>query len=217
MMLLAIPLAMVLGDVAARCQPFGWRYSVSRFVYPRGDPRTHGYDKRFVVQATGNGRYFGRAPELVMAYGMNWPGDTARALMVRSRDGTVAEWDDVRSRVEYVPFTREHVGAWLEAYDDGLTGIDRAALATTIHDHVADLSAGRFESTDDSDPVLLSSLHYSLRGVTIVVVTALCYAAIAGALVFVLRVNLRRTDARLARQWRAEAARLGLAEPQRPG
>ena len=216
MTLLAIPLALLLGDVAARCQPFGWCYSVSRFVYPRGDPRTHGYDERFVIHATDNGRYFGRAPKFVMAYGMNWPGDRGRALMVRSRDGTVAEWDDVRSRVEHVPFTREHVGAWLEAYDVGLTGVDRAALATTIHDHVVDLSAGRFESTDDSDPVLMSSIHYSLRSVTIVVVTAMCYAIISGALVFVLRVNRRRTDAQLARQWRAEAARLGLVEPQRP-
>lgn len=218
MLLLPIPLALLLGNPVARCQPFGWNYSVSRFIYPQGDPRVHGYHNRFVVQASGNGRYFAKAPEFVMAYGMNWPRATAEqpALVVRSRDGVIQRWDAERSRLEYVPFTRERVRAWLDAYDDGLKGVDRAALAATIHEHVADLAAGRFGTTDESDPVHMSSIHYGPQDVTKVVVPALCYAAIAAALMSVLRLNLRRADARLARQWRAEAARLQLVEPPGP-
>ncbi len=215
MLLLAIPLALPLGDVAARCQPFGWNYSVQRFVYPKGDPREHGYHNRFVVQASGNGRYFGTAPTFVMAYGMNWPPHKAEqpGLVVRSRDELILQWDAERSRLQYVPFTREQVRAWLKSYDDGLEGVDGAALAATMHGHVADLAAGRFGSTDESDPISMCSIRYGLQDVTIVVVTALSYAAIAGALVSVLRANLRRVDARLARQWRAEAAQLQLVEP----
>lgn len=215
MLLLSIPPALLLGDPVARCQPFGWNYSVQRFVYPKGDPREHGYQNRFVIRASGNGRYFGKWPEFVMAYGMNWPPSKAErpGLVIRSRDKLIGEWDAERSRLRYVPFTRERVRAWLKAYDDELEGVDGAALAATMHAHIADLAAGRFGSADESDAISMSSIRYGPQAVTIVLVTALLYAAMAGALVSVLRASLRRVDARLAREWRAEAARLQLVEP----
>ena len=143
MLLLSIPPGLLLGDPVARCQPFGWNYSVQRFVYPKGDPREHGYQNRFVIQASGNGRYFGKRPEFVIAYGMNWPPSKAEqpGLAVRSRDGLIQEWDAERSRLRYVPFTHERVRAWLDAYGDGLEGVDRAALATRMHRHIAGLAA----------------------------------------------------------------------------
>src|SRR5437867_3717742 len=90
--LLAITGAVLLTNLLADCQPFGWKFYVARQIAPRLSSGSS-LSTRYLVQSTGAGRYFGRTLDPISIFSLET--GVGRALLLDIRDGKLTVMDDL--------------------------------------------------------------------------------------------------------------------------
>lgn len=213
--LLAAPVGVAVARVVEERQPFGWEFSLSRWVYIDETPMgLH----RFVVQASGTGRYFERRPEHIMVY--EQPRSTAHpglGLVIAVPGMTyrpfVGAGDTVRPGV---PFTRGALEEMIQAAAPDQPASTRQRVVSELEDHVWAVARGDFSVSERTlsvaDALPREALGYRLSNMSRFLVHLLCVAAVPPVPLWFMRRALRQRHDSMRRKWRRAAGEMRLVE-----
>jgi hypothetical protein len=212
--LLVLPPALWLASLVERRQPFGWEFNVSRWFYlPPAHPWAPADDARLVVQASGQGRYFGKHPEFVLVYEQSSRLRPLKDLiLVRGRDLTHQVMGEGGRGLRDEPLTPEVVQAYVDRVAPGASTEARRGVAADIHAYVRAVARGDFPSRDEwvSDPLPRWSVGYNLGEGASLVVTAVIYVMLLTAAFVAWRRAIAAYRRRLRWGWRTAADRLSM-------
>jgi hypothetical protein len=201
--LLAMGAAVLLTNLAAAHQPFGWRFYVARTIAPQltsGSALT----TRYIVQTTGSGRYFGRTLDPIAIFPLD--GSSPTSLMSVWADSLTLTHDVEGVAKAGTPFTHEVA----ERYCRRIGGSPE--VAGEIEEALQDVAQKRFPTNSSALPS--GQVFYTLTDGGIVGVACACFLLLAGGGSILLWRNGKRRQRWLGQMWRAEADRIGLISPE---
>ena len=214
--LLALPVAIVLGFEAAQNQPlFGARFSASAFVYfhPPGSASPSAAP-RVCVQTQGRGRYFGRELEYLWAYLMN--SDYSHMLGVQpvTLDAHLTDGKTVLG--DPAPLSREHVMRLVEAARAPLSPEETARVVDEVNVRLRQFAeldiprTQRYELVPGTEWEKFRVDYTVADHVEVTFVAVACAICAAVGIIVIWRVR-RSWRTRLQGRWSDEAERMGLS------
>jgi hypothetical protein len=209
-----LPVALFLGHVVARWQPFGWDYQalwVSELNAGRpgsaADP-TH----RFLVLVHGSGRHFGRGPVGVSLSDLKFVGGVPQwgttDEWVSAPDWTYAEHDPSGTPLRLTRFDRRAAEAWVARAAPEAPLAERMRVASEIEAHFAAAIRGALPATAEGPRPGMPGLgrpgvriRYDVRPGPVHFMGIVCYVPLACAVVWATRWFLTRRLRRRRAGW----------------
>ena len=191
--LLSMGAAVLLTNLTAEHQPFGWRFYVARTIAPQ---LTSGSDltTRYNVQTTGSGRFFGRTLDPIAIFPLD--GSAYTNVMSVWADSLTVMHDIPDVAKAGTPFTREIA----ERFCRKVGGSPE--VADEIEQALQDIAEKRFPRNNSALPS--GQVFYMLTDGGILGVACACFLLLAGGGTILLWRNGKRRQRWLRQMWHAE-------------